>query len=70
MNNSQYFIVVGTDYHSASELALERALELGAEKPDVDVHVLKVLAGEFDASPLNGDHVSAEAVPLVTGSGR
>lgn len=37
-----YVIVVGIDY-SEPDLAFDKALELGAEKPRADVHVLNVL---------------------------
>jgi nucleotide-binding universal stress UspA family protein len=62
MSDSNYVIVVGTDYSSASELALERAFELGAEKPNAELHVLHVLADELDASPANG--IGASPPPL------
>ena len=38
-----YTIVVGVDYSSASDLALERAFELAAARPRADVHVVNVV---------------------------
>src|SRR6187402_487287 len=45
MSNSEkpYVIVVGVDYSPASDLALERAFELGAERPQAEVHVVNVV---------------------------
>ena len=45
MANSEksYVIVVGVDYSPASDLALERALELAAARPRADVHVVNVV---------------------------
>jgi len=45
MSNSEnpYVIVVGIDYSPASDLALERALELAAARPRAEVHVLNVV---------------------------
>lgn len=44
MSNAKtpYVIVVGIDYSPASDLALERALELAAAHPQADVHVVHV----------------------------
>ena len=38
-----YVIVVGVDYSTASDLALEQAFELAAARPRVDVHVVNVV---------------------------
>lgn len=38
-----YVVVVGIDYSETSDLALERALDLAAERPHAEVHVLHVL---------------------------
>lgn len=45
MSNSEnpYLIVVGVDYSPASDLALERALELAASRSAADVHVVNVV---------------------------
>lgn len=45
MSNSDkpYLIVVGVDYSPASDLALERAFELGAERAQAEVHVVNVV---------------------------
>ncbi|MEI9939106.1 MAG: universal stress protein [Pseudomonadota bacterium] len=45
MLNSEkpYVIVVGIDYSPASDLALERALELAVARPRADVHVVNVV---------------------------
>ena len=45
MSNSEkpYVIVVGVDYSAASDLALERALELAAARPRADLHVVNVV---------------------------
>src|SRR6478735_4643263 len=45
MSNSEkaYLIVVGIDYSSASELALERAFELANMRAPAEVHVVSVL---------------------------
>lgn len=45
MSNSEkpYLIVVGTDYSPASDLALERALELAGSHPRAEVHVVSVV---------------------------
>lgn len=45
MSNSEkrpYVIVVGIDYSPASDLALERALELASARPRAEVHVVNV----------------------------
>jgi nucleotide-binding universal stress UspA family protein len=41
--NQSYVIVVAIDYSETGALALERALELGLEKPNAVVHVVNVL---------------------------
>lgn len=38
-----YVIVVGVDYSTASDLALEKAFELAAARPRVEVHVVNVV---------------------------
>jgi nucleotide-binding universal stress UspA family protein len=42
--NVPYSIVVAVDYSEAGDLALERALELAAERPSAAVHVVNVLS--------------------------
>ncbi len=46
-----YVIVVGIDYSAPSEAALERALELGAEKPNAEVHVVHAVPPEAAYTP-------------------
>jgi nucleotide-binding universal stress UspA family protein len=50
----QYVIVVGVDYSAASTLAFERALELAATKPKVELHVVNVYLPDGDAGPFMG----------------
>jgi nucleotide-binding universal stress UspA family protein len=49
-----YVIVVGTDYSDSGKLALERAFELAAEKPQAELHVINVVpaydTGAVDAA--------------------
>jgi len=45
-----YLILVGIDYSTPSELALQRALELTAEHPDAELHVVHVVPS-FDTPP-------------------
>jgi nucleotide-binding universal stress UspA family protein len=42
--NVPYSIVVAVDYSEAGDLALERALELAAERPSAAVHIVNVLS--------------------------
>lgn len=42
-NTKPYVILAGVDYSTASDLALERALELATEKRSAQVHVVNVL---------------------------
>ncbi len=48
--NDPYLILVGIDYSTASELALERALELAAAQPNAELHVVHVVPA-LDARP-------------------
>ena len=48
--NAPYLILVGLDYSTASDLAFERALELAAERPNAELHVVHVVPA-FDAAP-------------------
>ncbi len=41
-SNKPYVIVVGVDYSECGDLAFERALELGAEKGNAELHVVNV----------------------------
>lgn len=41
--NTPYVIVVAIDYSEAGDLAFDRALELSAEKPSAELHVINVL---------------------------
>ena len=38
-----YLIVVGVDFSEASELAVQRAFELAAERPAAEVHLVNVV---------------------------
>ena len=38
-----FVVVVGVDFSPASELALERALELAAAQPRAEVHLVNVV---------------------------
>ena len=38
-----YVVVAAVDYSESGNLALERALELGLEKPETSVHIINVL---------------------------
>src|SRR5450432_3038610 len=58
----KYVIVVATDYSAASELAFERALELAADKTNVEFHVLNVCQTELSVGMLTG--VGASPPPL------
>jgi nucleotide-binding universal stress UspA family protein len=49
-----YLILAGIDYSNASELALERALELAAVNSNAELHVVHV-APDLDTSPQAGD---------------
>ena len=46
-----YLILAGVDYSTASELALERALELAAAHPNAELHVVHVTPEYFDTQP-------------------
>jgi nucleotide-binding universal stress UspA family protein len=52
MNNSPYVIVVAIDYSEPSELAFEKALELAADKREIELHVLNVMVE--GAGPTSG----------------
>jgi len=52
-----YLILVGIDYSTASELALERALELASSNLSVELHVVHVTTAQDPAPP------NREAVP-------
>jgi len=68
MSNARYLIVVGTDYSQASDLALERALELGAARADAELHVLHVLANELDPTLSTGVGASVPPLPAAHGA--
>jgi nucleotide-binding universal stress UspA family protein len=51
--SNPYRILVGIDYSTASEGALERALEIATSQPNVELHVVHVVAN-FDAVPADG----------------
>lgn len=44
-----YLILVGTDYSEASDLALEEALQLAANRENAEVHVVNVWLPDIDA---------------------
>lgn len=56
-----YVVVVGTDYSEAADLALLHALDLAAEKPFAEVHVVNVLA------PLAPDYWETPVRPSPAG---
>ena len=60
-DSKPYVIVVGIDYSETSELAFDKALELAAEKPRADVHVLNVI-------PLNLPALSPELASTSAGA--
>lgn len=51
-DSKPYVIVVGIDYSEISELAFGKALELAAEKPRAEVHVLNVMELQLPALPM------------------
>jgi nucleotide-binding universal stress UspA family protein len=51
--SNPYLILVGIDYSTASELALERALELAHAQPNVELHVVHVIPA-LDSPPSAG----------------
>ena len=66
-----YLIVVGIDYSTASELALEHALGLTAAKPNAELHVVHVIPGYHDVRtdtvvpPVDAESNLAAGAPLV-----
>lgn len=63
MSESVYRIVVGFDFSSLSELALEKAFELASREPVAEVHVLNVLVPRLDLT----DVASAGAMHVDLG---
>ncbi len=63
--NQHYVIVVGVDFSDASELALERAFALAAEKPHAEVHVLNV-AQTYGPQVMYEAPVPAAALSVLT----
>jgi len=57
-----YVILVGIDYSTASELALQQALELAAAHPNAELHVVHVVL-VFD-SPASGGVASSDNIGL------
>lgn len=43
MSTKPYIIVVGADFSEASELAVQKAFELGAQQPRAEVHLVNVV---------------------------
>jgi nucleotide-binding universal stress UspA family protein len=43
MSNKPYIIVVGADLSDASELAVQKAFELGGQQPNAEVHLVNVV---------------------------
>jgi nucleotide-binding universal stress UspA family protein len=43
MSTKPYVIVVGADFSDASELAVQKAFELGAQQPEAEVHLINVV---------------------------
>jgi nucleotide-binding universal stress UspA family protein len=54
MSNQEYIIVVGVDFSEASQLALERALEVAAGKRNVALHAVNVQLPLGEAGPTLG----------------
>ena len=54
MEAPKYVMVLGIDYSEASALAFERALELAADKPNVELHVLNVRLSNLSVGMLSG----------------
>jgi nucleotide-binding universal stress UspA family protein len=54
-----YSILVGIDYSTASEQALQRALEIAGVHPNAELHVVHVVSG-FDAPSSEPARVSSE----------
>lgn len=57
-----YLILVGIDYSTASELALQRALELAAANPNAELHVVHVVPA-LDTLP-SGDVASNQNMDM------
>jgi nucleotide-binding universal stress UspA family protein len=53
-----YVILAAVDFSAASDLALERALELATEKPAVSLHVVNVLPVYQVGAPAAGDETA------------
>ena len=60
-----YLILVGIDYSTTSELALERAQELAAALPNAELHVVHVACAA--EGPPSDDHAETQTpnAPLV-----
>jgi len=63
-----YVIVVGIDYSEVSELAFDRALELAAEEPRADLHVLNVIEASLPMLPLEIAYPSPAVLPSMQSS--
>ena len=59
-----YLILVGIDYSTASELALERALELAAAQPNAELHVVHVASAVEGSPPGDNANVQTSDKPL------
>jgi len=68
MSNSEirFLIVVGIDYSPASDLALERALELAAARSRAEVHVVNVVRLYGGQALLDGSGESSSGIESVT----
>ena len=60
-----YLILVGIDYSSVSELALERALELAKAHSNAELHVVHVLANFNVDPPEDASDEQSTAIPSV-----
>jgi nucleotide-binding universal stress UspA family protein len=60
-----YIMVVGVDYSESSDLALERAFDLAAEKSRADVHVINVLPVYRSGFTPDGAVVELAGAPSV-----
>ena len=61
-----YVIVVGIDYGDASEHALDKALELAAERPRAEVHVLNVVPLDPRATAPGAAHPRGDGSPNMS----
>ena len=63
--NTPYLILVGIDYSTASDLALERALELAAAQPNAELHVVHVIPALDVLSSEEAPHAQDMDMPSI-----